>query len=294
MWDPQSHLELELESLAEEDALDPGVDCFLQSDDGDNDDHMGADVSDDHMADALLNAGVDQEDAAIFVRAMRKTQSRKPNSGTGTDREGYRHIVRCERTTRSADPKPAPAVEAVTGPDATFVEVYGGGSLSKAAETSRRILLKRTGLAALVLRTLKPNGTPWDFSKKKDRIEAKYLVERKKPDWHIGSPPCTNSSLWNRAMNYRKMDAKDVQKKISKGRKHLNFVVSLYRDQLRRGRHFLHEHPQTASSWQEVWIKSLSKDTFLHLLTVDQCMYGMFTPDAKGAILLLLKSLPLS
>ena len=83
-------------------------------------------------------------------------------------------------------------------------------------------------------------------------------------------------------MNYKKIDPLEVQKRISEGRKHLNFMVSLYRDQLRRGKHFLHEHPQTAYSWQEVAIKALSRDSHVHVVTGDQCMYGLLTPDDKG------------
>ena len=83
-------------------------------------------------------------------------------------------------------------------------------------------------------------------------------------------------------MDYREMDPLEVQKRISEGRKHLNFMVSLYRDQLRRKRHFIHEHPKSASSWHEVGIQSLSQDPAVSLVTADQCMYGLLTPDSAG------------
>ena len=72
----------------------------------------------------------------------------------------------------------------------------------------------------------------------------------------IGSPPCTAFSLWNRGINYKKMPIDEVRRRISEGRKHLNFMVSLYRKQLARGKHFLHEHPQSAASWMDNGIKS--------------------------------------
>ena len=83
-------------------------------------------------------------------------------------------------------------------------------------------------------------------------------------------------------MNYPKMDPVEVQKRISEGRKHLKLMVSLYRDQLRRKRHFIHEHPKSASSWHEVGIQSISQDPAVSLVTADQCMYWLVTPDSEG------------
>ena len=85
-------------------------------------------------------------------------------------------------------------------------------------------------------------------------------------------------------MNFKKMDPQEVSRRIAEGRKHLNFMVSLYRKQLARGRHFLHEHPQTAASWAEVGIKSLSQSPYTHLVTADQCMFGRTTPTTDGDV----------
>ena len=159
-WDPQRHREPEFEHLTEQDGLDISSDIFLSSDDDDDgDDRMDADAGDDRMMDSLLNAAVEQDDAVKFVRAMRQTKKRKPNSENGSVRAGDRHSSHCESKPRTADPRAAPAVHAVTGPDATFLEVYGGASFCKEAETSRRNLNLK-GLGALDLRTLKPDGTP--------------------------------------------------------------------------------------------------------------------------------------
>ena len=117
-------------------------------------------------------------------------------------------------------------MEAVTGPDATLLEVYGEGSFCKEAETSRRNLNLK-GLGALDLRTLKPDGTPWNFCRKKDRIEARHLIKRKKPEWVIGSPPCISFSLWNKALNYSKMDPKEVERRKAEARTLLEFAVEI-------------------------------------------------------------------
>ena len=86
---------------------------------------------------------------------------------------------------------------------ANFVEVYGT-SIRNHLLTSRRNL-NIEGLDSLDIRTLKPNGQPWDFNRRSDRKEARELIDRLDPTWLIGSPPCTAFSIWNLGMNYRKM-----------------------------------------------------------------------------------------
>ena len=128
----------------------------------------------------------------------------------------------------------------------------------------------------------KPDGTAWNFNLRSDRKQARDLINKLLPTWIIGAPPCTAFTFWNRGINYKKMRAEEVRTIISEGRKHLNFMVSLYRKQIARGAHFLHEHPQSAYSWMEVGIKSLSQSPFTHVVTADQCMYGLRTPTKGG------------
>ena len=58
----------------------------------------------------------------------------------------------------------------------------------------------------------------------------------------------------------------------------------LYRRQLRRGKHFLHKHPQSAASWLEDPVKSVAQLEHVHVVTGDQCMYGLTTPAEGGGI----------
>ena len=57
----------------------------------------------------------------------------------------------------------------------TFLELYGRGSIVEAAQGSRRHLGVQ-GIGALDLRTCKPDGTAWNFSKRSDRALARELV----------------------------------------------------------------------------------------------------------------------
>ena len=96
----------------------------------------------------------------------------------------------------------------IVGPnEATFVEMYGRGSIMREANTSRRDL-NVTGLAACDLRTSKPDGSAWDFTKRGDRKQAMDMIDKLNPYFVIGSPPCTALCAWNAKINFRKM-AKD-------------------------------------------------------------------------------------
>ena len=162
----------------------------------------------------------------------------------------------------------------------TFIEVYGRGAIAAEANGPRRAL-NIEGLAALDLRTFKPNGEAWNFNLRSDRNEARALIDSKQPKWLIGSPPCTAFSIWNRNLNYKHMDKDKVRGLIAEGRKHLAFVISLYRKQLLQGGHFLHEHPASALSWKEPAMAALARDPLIHCVVADQCMYGLDTPSEK-------------
>ena len=66
----------------------------------------------------------------------------------------------------------------------SFVEMYGSGNIVHAANHVLRNL-NVDGLAAFDLRTAKPNGEAWDFSRRGDRKMALDYVKEKKPSWII-------------------------------------------------------------------------------------------------------------
>eukprot|EP00969_Alexandrium_andersonii_P339073 14987581-Alexandrium_andersonii.AAC.1 len=53
------------------------------------------------------------------------------------------------------------------------------------------------------------------------------------------------------------MDPTEVAERMRKARIHLEVVVNIYISQLERGARFLHEHPVSATSWDEECIKGL-------------------------------------
>ena len=56
---------------------------------------------------------------------------------------------------------------------------------------------------------------------------------------------------------------------------HLEFCVSLYREQLKNGRYFLHEHPAHASSWQTDTMEEFMREPGVMRVTCDQCVLRM-------------------
>ena len=100
--------------------------------------------------------------------------------------------------------------------------------------------------------------------------------------WVIGCPPCTFFSAWNQGINHRKMSPERVETLRREAVMHLHFVASLYKIQLNAGRHFLHEHPAGATSWNDDWIQQILKHGRVSSVISDQCEYGLLTPDAQG------------
>ena len=66
------------------------------------------------------------------------------------------------------------------------------------------------------------------------------------------------------------------------GRVLLEFAVQVYREQLAAGRHFLHEHPASASSWAEPCMRRLSSAPGVHEVVGDQCRFGLLSPGEHG------------
>lgn len=84
-------------------------------------------------------------------------------------------------------------------------------------------------------------------------------------------------------MNHRKIKPEVVEELRIEAVRHLRFVIGLYKIQLDGGRHFLHEHPETATSWIDpsmIKLLTLNKDS---TVVSDQCMYGLLTPGPDGA-----------
>ena len=105
-------------------------------------------------------------------------------------------------------------------------------------------------------------------------------VKNERPLLLIGSPMCTAFSIWQRANNAFR-DKAIVEAERKRAVMHLEFCIELYREQLKHGRYFLHEHPAFASSWQEAKMQELEKEAGVCTSVIDQCLYGCETPQGE-------------
>ena len=93
------------------------------------------------------------------------------------------------------------------------------------------------------------DGNPWDFDKHEQRAKCLTHVMDQKPQFLIGSPMCTAFSALQ-GLNKWRMDPAKWDALMEKGLRHMRFAIKLYRLQAEQGRRFLHEHPSSATSWQ--------------------------------------------
>ena len=87
--------------------------------------------------------------------------------------------------------------------------------------------------------------TGWDFRKQSDCDRALEYIRVNEPSLVIGSPMCTMFSTLQNLSPW----TPDKEQKWIEARRHMKFVVKIYRMQLEAGRWFLHEHPARATSW---------------------------------------------
>ena len=117
------------------------------------------------------------------------------------------------------------------------------------------------------------DGKPWDFDFADKRDRAQTLFRKQRPAVLIGSPCCTAWSTWQ-ALNKHKRDPEVIRREMIKARVHLDFIISLYIEQIGDGRLLLHEHPAGAASWQEDGMKTLEKFPGVERINADQCQHG--------------------
>ena len=122
--------------------------------------------------------------------------------------------------------------------------------------------------------------TGWDFTIERHKKAAMKYVKAMKPNLIIGSPECTMFSTLQQWNKNRLSD--EWKEKMMEAKEQIKFVVDLYKEQVKNGRWFLHEHPTGASSWDLEEIQKLQEELGVQVVTADQCMYGLKTWRKKG------------
>ena len=84
------------------------------------------------------------------------------------------------------------------------------------------------------------------------------MVDFEKPKFLTGSPPCDPFSSLLNISKYR-CDPYKRQASFERGKQLLHTAVRFYKKQYHEKRFFLHEHPFSATSWDDEEIRSLQR-----------------------------------
>jgi hypothetical protein len=126
------------------------------------------------------------------------------------------------------------------------------------------------------------SGVVWDFTKARDRKRAWERLRAEEPFLVVGSPPCTMFSRLQLNLNASKMGKVQWERRRREAEVLLIFAVAVYALQVRAGRHFLHEHPETATSWRHPAIVKLRAKPGVDAVVAHMCQFGMTTSTAGG------------
>ena len=126
------------------------------------------------------------------------------------------------------------------------------------------------------------NGVAYDTLQAADRQRIRDRVRRDRPFLVVGSPCCRDYCLMQVNLNHPKMSPEERRRRLIEREVMLRFAVEIYAMQLAAGRHFLHEHPRGAESWQEPFLRDLMAHPAVGEAIADQCRYGLRVNGPEG------------
>jgi hypothetical protein len=125
-------------------------------------------------------------------------------------------------------------------------------------------------------------GVVWDFTRPADRKRAWERIRAEEPFLVVGSPPCTMFSRLQLNLNSAKIGKVEWERRRREAEVLLIFAVAVYKLQVLAGRHFLHEHPATATSWRHPAVSKLMARSGVDSVVAHMCQFGMMTSAAGG------------
>lgn len=130
--------------------------------------------------------------------------------------------------------------------------------------------------------------TALDSNLEEHRRTVWKRIKEGSPLFVIGSPPCIMFSVLqalNPAASGEDHEAAEkFRQEQGKARKHIVFCCIIYKMQLAGGRHFLHEHPWGAISWDMQCMQELLEDKRVMIPKADLCLFGLETTDGQGGM----------
>ena len=110
-----------------------------------------------------------------------------------------------------------------------------------------------------------------DLLESQRRAQVLEELRRDDPFCVMVSPPCTMFSQQQRPTNDVQFEKRLLREAIML----LNFGVLVCREQQRRGRRFVFEHPSGARSWKCKSLDCLRHENGVHEVMMDQCAFGL-------------------
>jgi hypothetical protein len=168
---------------------------------------------------------------------------------------------------------------------AKVVELYSPPRVTKELGRVRSLHLSAGSTFDLIADA---SGKVWNFLLADDRARCRRQLAKEKPYLVIGCPPCTQySRLQN--LNRNRVDPRERHRRQVEAKVLLDFAIEVYRAQLARGAHFLHEHPLAATSWEEPAVKELRAHPQVQEAVAHQCCFGLVARDPRGSVQPVLK-----
>ena len=214
------------------------------------------------------------------ARGSNESEEKKDEEVTGTKRPASKANTEQEiELTEEPEAKRLRESESTSMNDAQNIEVHEFYSVPRIApETIGKYVSKSVSFD---INTNDSDGKAWDFTKASMRQKPREYVNKHRPLFIIGSPPCDQWSIMQN-LNKGKTSPEEVQKTLIEARIHLAFCAELDKMQIDSGRYYLHEHPTSASSWNEPCMQDIIKDPEHFTARIHMCAYEMKIPDKHG------------
>ena len=118
----------------------------------------------------------------------------------------------------------------------------------------------------------------WDFFDAKDRKLFWDTLEAEDPDLVLMTPECRGFSTLMQ-VNWQRMDEENRKRLQASAMAMFHFCIQVAEHRIRRGRYFVIEQPDKASSWNTHAARWLQQQSDVMLLSFDQCMVGLQVSD---------------
>ena len=120
-------------------------------------------------------------------------------------------------------------------------------------------------------------GRRWDLTRRADQDTAFDMIRKDKPHTIVLCPPCTRFCALLR-LSRTQVDRQEWVKAVQM----VNVAVKMAEMQVAGGRHFVFEHPLTASSWRLPSLRRFRPRAGVYETVLHQCMYGLVSEDRAG------------